>query len=87
MVWSILRPDRSYIALLEQNLLRLECGRRRLFLGCMLSLSSAALMAFFIAVAAYVYDQSMRQYSWRWVPFWLAIGAFGVALSMAAMIH
>ena len=36
------------------------------FLGCILSLSSAALMSFSIAVAVYTYDRLMKKYPWRW---------------------
>lgn len=49
-------------------------------LGCILSLSSAALMAFSIIVAAFMYDQLLRLYSWRWSAFWIAVGTLMLAV-------
>jgi hypothetical protein len=63
----------------EQSLLRRSLAVSICFLGCILSLSSAALMAFLIALAAYAYDQSMRRYSWRWGAFWVVAGTLGFA--------
>src|SRR5262249_55307864 len=51
-------------------------------LGCFLSLSSAALMSFSIILAAFTYDRLMKQYSWRWIPFWVAIVSLILAISI-----
>jgi hypothetical protein len=48
----------------EQSLLRRSLAVGICFLGCMLSLSSAAVIAFSIILAVYTYDQTMRQFSW-----------------------
>ena len=50
------------------------------FLGCLLSLSSAALISFFIVLALYIYDRLMSRYSWRWHVVWLGLTAFLGAL-------
>jgi hypothetical protein len=50
------------------------------FLGCILSLSSAALLSFFIVLAIYSYDRLMSQYAWRWHVVWLSLAAFLAAL-------
>jgi hypothetical protein len=44
------------------------------FLGCALSLSSAALIAFAIVLAAHAYDQLLKRYSGRWTVFWTILG-------------
>lgn len=53
-------------------------------MGCLLSQSSAALMAYALGVAAYSYDRLMRRLPARWTIFWtvlaIAIGAL-IALS------
>ena len=54
------------------------------FVGCILSLSSAALMAFSIALVAYLYDRVMRRYPWRWSVFWVAVAALTVALFLVS---
>lgn len=46
-------------------------------LGCVLSLSSSALLSLAIVIAAFSYDRVMQRYSWRWILFW-AIGAMPV---------
>ena len=38
--------------------------------GCVLSLSSSAMMAVFITLTVYVYDRAMSHYPWRWGMFW-----------------
>jgi hypothetical protein len=55
----------------EKTLLRRSVAAGLCFLGCILSLSSAALMAFSIILAAFTYDQLLRRYSWRWSAFWI----------------
>jgi hypothetical protein len=57
----------------EKTLLRRSVAVGLCFLGCILSLSSAAIMAFLIILAAFTYDQLLRQYSWRWSAFWITI--------------
>ncbi len=56
-----------------------NAGRRILFsaiclLGCVLSQSSAALMAYVLGVAAYAYDCLMRTAPARWTLFWIVLG-------------
>jgi hypothetical protein len=58
----------------ERTFLRRSVAAGLCFLGCILSLSSAALMAFPIILVAFAYDQLMRRYSWRWSAFWITIG-------------
>jgi hypothetical protein len=48
--------------------------------GCILSLTSAALMSFSIFLAAYTYDRSMRRYRWRWGALWMVVAVFGLAV-------
>lgn len=60
----------------EKTLLRRSVAIGVCFLGCMSSLSSAALMAFSIILAAFTYDQLLKQYSWRWSALWTIIGTF-----------
>jgi hypothetical protein len=58
----------------EKTLLRRSVAAGLCFLGCILSLSSAALMAFSIILIAFTYDQLLRRYSWRWSAFWIIMG-------------
>lgn len=48
------------------------------FLGCLLPLSSAALMTFAIIVAVFTYNQLLMNYWWRWLVLWVIICAFGL---------
>jgi hypothetical protein len=66
----------------EQSLLRRILSVGFCFLGCLLSLSSAALLAFLIALSAYCYDRLMRQYSWRWSAFWVAASMMLLVVSL-----
>jgi hypothetical protein len=68
----------------EQSILRRSVAVSVCFLGCMLSQSSGALMAFLIALLAYAYDQSMKRYSWRWGAFWLVVGTLSFAAAMVS---
>ena len=45
------------------------------FTGCVLSQSSAALISFMLALAAYAYDRLMRNIPSRWTVFWTIIGS------------
>ena len=54
------------------------------FLGCVLSLSSAAIMCVFLVLSTYTYDQMMGRFSWRWSLFWLVLGTFLLALFVAS---
>jgi hypothetical protein len=38
--------------------------------GCLLSLSSSAVMAIVLAVMIYIFDRAMRRYPWRWSLLW-----------------
>ena len=58
----------------ERTLLRRSVAAGLCFLGCIVSLSSAAFMAFSIILVAFTYDQLLRRYSWRWSAFWITIG-------------
>jgi hypothetical protein len=53
-------------------------------LGSFLSLSSAALLSFFIILALYSYDQLMNRYAWRWQIVWLGLTVFLAALFLLA---
>lgn len=70
-----------YCALVNVILLFWEqsAGRRLLssfvcLAGCLLSQSSAALMAYALGIAAYSYEHLMHQISIRWVIFWSSFG-------------
>lgn len=53
-------------------------------LGCILSQSSAALMAYFLGVAAYSYDHLMRRLPGRWAIFWTVLAvAIGALMTVA----
>ena len=43
------------------------------FFGCLLSLSSAPMMFFIAALAAFAYNKLMIQFPWRWSAFWIVI--------------
>lgn len=43
--------------------------------GCFLSLSSAPMLFFLLAIATFAYDKLMKQFPWRWSAFWIAISA------------
>jgi hypothetical protein len=58
----------------EKTLLRRSVAVGFCFLGCILTLSSSAIMIFFIILVAFTYDQLLGQYSWRWSAFWITIG-------------
>ncbi|WP_141937356.1 hypothetical protein [Bradyrhizobium sp. UNPA324] len=52
--------------------------------GCVLSQSSAALMAYVLGVAAYSYDRLMRRLPGRWMIFWTVLGvAIGALITLA----
>jgi len=52
-------------------------------LGCILSQSSASLMAYVLGVAAYAYDRQLRTVSARWTIFWVL---FGVAAGLIFLV-
>lgn len=68
----------------EQSALKRALIVGACFVGCLLSLSSAAVMAFLIVCSAYTYDQLMRRFSWRWNVLWLLCGLFVSAFVMVA---
>ena len=45
-------------------------------LGCLVSQSSAALLAFAIVLLAYAYDRLLFEYRWRWIAFWSVLAVF-----------
>ena len=66
----------------EKGLPRRSMAVSLCLLGCILSQSSASLMAFSIILAAFTYNQLMRRYSWRWGAFWIIIGALIFVVSV-----
>jgi hypothetical protein len=58
----------------EKNLLDRSVVAGVCFLGCILSLSSAAIIAVSIILVVFAYDHLLRRYSWRWSAFWITIG-------------
>lgn len=54
------------------------------FFGCVLSLSSAALMTFLMVLVFFSYNRLLRHYWWRWLVLWIAIGTFVLAVCLAA---
>ena len=68
----------------EKSLLGRSVAVGICFLGCILSRSSAALMAFSIILAAFAYNQLMRRYWWRWGAFWIIMGTLISVVSVVA---
>lgn len=68
----------------EQSALKRALIVGACFVGCLLSLSSAAVMAFLIVCTAYTYDHLMRRFSWRWNVLWILCGLFVSAFVMVA---
>lgn len=68
----------------EQSALKRALIVGACFFGCLLSLSSAAVMAFLIVCGAYTYDQLMRRFSWRWNVLWLLCGLLVSVFVMVA---
>jgi hypothetical protein len=64
----------------EESWLRRILSVSICLLGCILSFSSAALMALSISLSAYVYDRLLRQYSWRWIVLWIVLGTLFFSL-------
>jgi hypothetical protein len=54
------------------------------FIGCIMSLSSAALLSFSVVLTLYTYDRSMKQYPWRWGALWIVLVAFFSVMFLAA---
>ncbi|WP_271565990.1 O-antigen ligase family protein [Bradyrhizobium sp. CCBAU 11386] len=51
------------------------------FLGCLSALSSAPLLSFLIGAGVRLYDQFLRQFTWRWTALWcVVIAAMAIAL-------
>ncbi|WP_018316141.1 O-antigen ligase [Bradyrhizobium sp. WSM2793] len=53
-------------------------------LGCILSMSSAPLLSFIIAIVAFAYECLMKNYSSRWSVFWLAVAGGMLAIFIIA---
>lgn len=82
-----------FCALVNAMLLLWEESRgRRIMLsvlcltGCVLSQSSAALIAYALGVAAYAYDRLMRNIGARWTTFWILVCA-GMSLIFLIAEH
>ena len=58
----------------EQSPLRRTLVVALCFLGCVLSFSSAAVMAFSMILIVYTYDCFMSRYLWRWTVAWVIAG-------------
>jgi hypothetical protein len=67
----------------ERTLLRRSLAVGFCLLGCILSLSSAAVIAFAIVLATFSYDQLMERYRWRWGALWTVTGAVAFAFFVA----
>ena len=67
----------------ERNALRKALWVGLCFIGCIASLTSVALMSFFMVLAVYTYDRTMRQYRWRWRTLWMALAIFLLAIYLA----
>ena len=68
----------------ERSLLRKCLSVSICFLGCLLSLSSAPLMTFTIALGAYLYDRLLKRFPWRWPLFWSVVGMMFIGIFLAA---
>ncbi|MBH5398263.1 O-antigen ligase family protein [Bradyrhizobium sp. CNPSo 4010] len=68
----------------EKDLLGRTLAAALCSLGCVLSGSSAALMAFAVVLAAFSYDRLMMRYSWRWSILWAIVAALGSAFFVVA---
>ena len=53
------------------------------FVGCIVSLTSVALISFFLVLALYTYDRLLNRYSWRWNALWVALAVFLFAIYAA----
>jgi len=53
------------------------------FFGCVLSMSSAPLMSFFIAIGVCIYDVMLRRFSWRWRAMGLSLTAMLIVIYCA----
>ena len=60
----------------ERNGLRRSMWVSLCFIGCVISLTSAGLLSFFIVLLSYAYDRFMRQYSWRWTALLIVLAGF-----------
>jgi hypothetical protein len=60
----------------HQNTLRRVLWAGLCFVGCVMSLTSAALLSFFIVIGLYTYDRLMRRYPRRWNAVWASLIIF-----------
>ena len=68
----------------EQSFLRRIWYGGLCFLGCVLAMSSAPLLAFMIVLSAYFYDRILGEYRWRWRLLVTVMCAFFAAVFMIA---
>jgi hypothetical protein len=68
----------------EQSLLRRYLAVGLCFVGCVLSLSSAALMSFAIVLTTYTYDRLMKRFLSRWRVFGIVLGTMVLILFLTA---
>jgi hypothetical protein len=68
----------------EMSLLRKRLSVSICFLGCLLSLSSVALMTFTIALGAYLYDRLLKRFPWRWPLFWSVVSMMVIGIFLAS---
>jgi hypothetical protein len=54
------------------------------FVGCVLAVSSAPLISFFVAISVYCYDTVMRRYRWRWKLLTIVFGGMLLAVFLIA---
>jgi hypothetical protein len=66
----------------ERSVLRQAFYVGLCFLGCYLARSSTAIISILIILSVYVYDRTLRRFSWRWNVFWMIAAGLLVALSM-----
>jgi hypothetical protein len=54
------------------------------FIGCILSLTSVALLSILIVLAIYAYDRAMRQHTWRWSALSIVLAVLFSAVCLVA---
>jgi hypothetical protein len=54
------------------------------FFGCLLSISSGPIAAFGIVVATHLYDRVLKQFTWRWKAYGMAVGGFVAGVYLIA---
>ncbi|WP_024513193.1 O-antigen ligase family protein [Bradyrhizobium sp. ARR65] len=80
----------SFCSVMMAILLYVESGFRRVFfvgfsfVGTLLSIASAALLASALVAISFCYDRLLKNYSWRWTACWLGAATLFAMLSIVS---